>query len=71
MFFAHSKSRKRAKIQNLDVLKTSDHIIIEIQMLNRSQEPPASSKAQKQDLKDMDNPFTYKIKIKIQNSEYG
>ena len=33
------------------VPKTSDHIQINIRMPNPSQEPPASSKAQNQDLK--------------------
>ena len=36
------------------VPKTSDHIHINIRMPNPSQEPPASSKAPNQDLKDMD-----------------
>ena len=34
--------------------KTSDNIQIKIKMPNPSQEPPASSKAQNQDLKNMD-----------------
>ena len=34
--------------------KTSDHIQIDIRMQNHSQEPPVSSKAQNQDLKDID-----------------
>ena len=54
MFFAFSKSSQRAKIQNMGVPKTIDHIQINIRMLNPSQEPPASSKAPNQDLKDMD-----------------
>ena len=45
MFFAPSKSRQRAKVQNMDVPKTSDHIKIKINMPNTSQEPPASPKA--------------------------
>ena len=48
------KSRKRAKIQNMGVLNTSDHIQIKIKMPNPSQEPAVSSKAQNRDLKDMD-----------------
>ena len=37
-----------------DPSKVHDHIQIKIKMSNPSQEPPASSKAQNQDLKDMD-----------------
>merc|ERR1711954_432859 len=39
-------------------------------MPNPSQEPPASSKAPDQDLKDMDVLCTFKIKIESQNLEY-
>ena len=46
-----------------------DHIHIEMQQ--PSQEPPASSKARDEDLKDMDVLCTFKIKIESQNSEYG
>ena len=49
MFFASSKSRDGAKIWNIGVPKTSDHIQIKIKMPNPSQEPPASSKAPNQD----------------------
>ena len=38
---------------------------------NPSQEPPASSKAQNEDLKDMDVLFTFKIKIEGKNSGLG
>ena len=55
----------------MGVPKTSDHIQINIRMPNPSQEPPASSKAPDQDLKDMDVLCTFKIKIESQNSEYG
>ena len=47
----------------MGVSKTSDHIQIKIKMPNPSQEPPASSKAQNEDLKDMDVLCTFKIKI--------
>merc|ERR1712082_77958 len=47
-----------------------DHIQIKIKMPNPNQEPPASSKAPDQDLKDMDVLYTFKIKIESQNSEY-
>ena len=46
--------------------KTSDHIQIKIHMPNPNQEPPASSKAPSQDLKDMDFLCTFKIKIESQ-----
>ena len=55
----------------MGVSKTSDHIQIKIKMPNPSQEPPASSKAQNNDLKDMDVLCTFKIQIESQNSEYG
>ena len=50
--------------------RTNDHIQIKIKMLNRSQEPPAPTKDPNQDLKDMDDLCTFKIKIESQNSEY-
>ena len=71
MFFAPSKSRQRAKVQNMGVAKTNDQIQIKIKMPNPSQEPPASSKPLSQDLEDMDVLCTFKIKIESQNSEYG
>ena len=45
------------------VSKASDHIQIKIKMPNPSQEPPVSSKAQNEDLKDMYVLCTFKIKI--------
>ena len=39
----------------MGVSKTSDHIKIKIKVPNPSQEPPESSKAPNEDLKDMDN----------------
>ena len=71
MIIAHSKSRQRAKIWSRGEPKTSDHIQINIRIQNSSQEPPASSKAQNRDLKNMDVLCTFKIKIESQNSEYG
>ena len=71
MFFAPSKSRKRAKIRKMGVPKTSDHIKIKFNILNPSLEPAVSSKAPNEDLKDMDVLCTFKIKIERQNSEYG
>ena len=58
MFFAPSKSRYRAKIWKLGVSKTSDNIKIKIKIQDPSQEPPETSKAQNQDLKDVDVLFT-------------
>ena len=51
--------------------KTSDHIYINIRMPNPSKEPPTSSKAPNQDIKDMDVFCTLKLKIraKIQNMD--
>merc|ERR1711954_521807 len=71
MFFAPSKSRLRAKIWIIDISKTSDYIQINIKMPIPSQEPPASSKASNEDLKDMDVLCTFKIKIESQNLEHG
>ena len=53
------------------VSNTSDHIQIKIKMPNPSQEPPASSKAQNEDLKDMDVLCTFKIKKESQNVDHG
>ena len=44
------------------VSKTRDHIHIKIKIPNPSQEPPASSKAQNEVLKYMDNLCTFKTK---------
>merc|ERR1711954_546885 len=57
--------RIKIESQNLimAVSKTSDHIQIKIKMLNPSQEPPASSIAPNEALKDMDVLCTFEIKI--------
>ena len=55
----------------MGVPKTSEHIQINIRMQKPSQEPPVSSKAPNEDLKDMDFLCTFKIKIESQNLEYG
>ena len=60
MFFAPSKSRQRAKIWNMGVLKTSDLIPSNKNVLNPSQ-----------DVKDNDVLCTFKIKIESQNSDKG
>ena len=54
----------------MGVSKTSDHIQIKIKMPNPSQEPPASSKAPNQELKDMDVLCTFKIKINSNSLVY-
>ena len=51
--------------------KTSNHIQIKIKMPNPSQEPPASSKAQNQDLKAIDVLCIFKINIESQNLDYA
>ena len=47
----------------MGVPQTSDHIQINIRMLNPIQKLPAPSKTPNQDNKDMDVLWTYKIKI--------
>ena len=54
----------------MDKTKTSDHIQINIRKQNPSQEPPASSKAPYQDLKDMDVLCIFKINIESQKLKY-
>ena len=70
MFIVPSKSRQRAKIQNLGVPKTTDDSQIKIKMPNPSEELLASSKSPNQDLKVLDVLCTFKIKIENQNSEH-
>ena len=53
------------------VSKKSDHIKVKITMSNTSQEPPESSKAPNEDLKDMDVLCTFKIKIESKNLIMG
>ena len=55
----------------MGISKTSDHIEIKIKMPNPSQEPPASSKAPKDALKDIDVLCTFKIKIENQDLDHG
>ena len=55
----------------MDISKTSDHIQIKFKMPNPIQEPPASSKAPNEDLKDMDVLCTFKIEIENQNLDLG
>ena len=55
----------------MGISNTSDHIQIKIKMPTPSQEPPASSKAPNEDLKDMDVLCTFKIEIESQNLGHG
>ena len=60
MFLAPSKPRKRAKIWQMGISKTSDHIQINIKMTNPSQDPSVSSEFPNEDLKDTDILCTFK-----------
>ena len=55
----------------MGVSKTNDHIQINSKMPNPSQNPPASSKAPNEDLKDMDVLYTFKIEIESKNLDFG
>ena len=55
----------------MGISKTRDHIEIKIKMPNSSQEPPVSSKATNEDLKDMGVLFTFKINIGSENFQHG
>ena len=66
-----STSKIKFEGQNLKhVSKTSGHVQLKIKMPNPSQEPPASSKAPNEDLKDVDVLRTSKIKIESQKLEH-
>ena len=55
----------------MGISKNNDHIQIKIKVPNPSQEPPASSKAPNEYLKDVDVLCTFKIKIESQNLDHG
>ena len=55
----------------LDCTKTSNYIQITIKMPSPGQETSMSSKAPNQDLKDMNDLCTFKIKKERKNLEYG
>ena len=55
----------------MGISKNSDPIQNKTKMPNPSKEPPASSKAPNEDLKDMDVLCTFKIKIESQNLDHG
>ena len=55
----------------MDEKNTSDHIQFNNRMQNPSQEPPVSSKAQNQDLKNMDIFCIFNIKTESQTLEHG
>ena len=66
----NARSQSISQNRFKDPSKVHDYIQINIRMPNPSQEPPASSKASNQDLKDRDVLCTFKIKIESQNLEY-
>ena len=53
------------------VSKTSDYIQIKMKMPNPRQEPLLSTKNPKQDLKDLDVLWTFRIEIESQNYKLG
>ena len=55
----------------MGVSKSSDNIQIKINMPNPSQEPPVSSKAPNEELKDLDVLCTFEIQIESQNLDHG
>ena len=54
----------------MGISKTRDYIEIKIKMPSSSQEPPVSSKAPNEDLKDINVLCPFKIKIESQNLEH-
>ena len=56
---------------NMNVSETIDHIQIKLKMQNPSQEPPASSKTPNEDIKDIDDLCTFKLKIECKNLDHG
>ena len=56
--------------QSMGVSKTSENIQIKIKIPNPSHEPPASFKAPKEDLKNMDVLSIFKIKVESPNLEH-
>ena len=60
-----------SKIWNKAESKTIDSLQVNMKMPNPSQEPPESSKAPNEDLKDMVVLCTFKIKIESNNSDHG
>ena len=69
MFFAPSDSKYCAKIWNIGITKTIDHIQMKAQMPNPNQEPPDPTKARNQNFKDMDVLCTFKIETESQHLE--
>ena len=66
-YYLHLQNQDTVKIWIMCMSKTRDHIKIKIKMSNPSQEPPVTSKALNEDLKDMDVLCTLKIKIESLN----
>ena len=69
--FSAFKIKIEGKYLEHGCTKTNDRIQIKIKMSHPSQGPPVSSKAQNEDLKDMDVLCTFKIKMEIQNLDHG
>ena len=65
------KMESQNKIGSMPGSKTSDHIQIKIKIPNPSQEPPASSKAPNEDLKNTDVLCTFKIKLESKTLDYA
>ena len=55
----------------MGISETTDHIQVKIKMPNPIQEPPVSSKAPNEALKDMDILCNFEIKIESQNFYNG
>ena len=69
--FSPLKSSDSAKMKNMGVLKTNDHIQIKIKMTNPNQGPPVCFKGPNLDLRDMDVLCTFKSMIGSQYLEHG
>ena len=69
--FEPSKPGSSAEIRHMGLSKTSDHIQIKIKIPNASQEPPTSSEARNQALKELNVLYTFNITMESQNLEQG
>ena len=66
----YMQNQDQAKIRNIGVSKTSDHIQIKIKMPTPSGEPPTPHQSPQSGLKGHDVFCTFKIKVECQNFEY-
>ena len=71
MFFGTFKIKIKSQDLEYWCTKDQDHIKIYLGIQNPCQVPPASCKAQNQDLKDMDVLCTFKIKTESQDFDHG